>query len=90
MLNLSFFEEPAILIRHDDSWNFGGFQIINILDGTSWIIFGTLLLFTISLLVIIDKIFVASSFFERLSIACLNISGVILGKGKFAFLIIFE
>ena len=78
-----FFEEPVILIRHDDSWNFAGFQIINILDETSWIILGISLLLTICLLVIIDQTVLplANSFYQSLSIASFTIVGVILGKG---------
>ena len=80
-----YFEEPVILIRHDDSWNFAGFQIINLLDETSWITFATLLIFTIFLLNFIDKsiLSLANSFYQSLSSAFLTIFGVMLGKVMF-------
>ena len=78
-----FFEEPAILIRHDDSWNFAGLQFFDISDRTSWIIFGDLIFLTISLILLIDKIILSqeTSLIQSLSNAVLIIIGVILGKG---------
>ena len=75
-----FFGEPKILIRHDETWNFAGLKIFNILDKTSLIIFVACLLFTIGLIVMMDKT-ISSSFIQSLSNALLIIFGVILGKG---------
>ena len=87
-----YFEEPVILIRHDDSWSFAGFQIINLLDETSWITFATLFIFTICLLTFIDKsvLYLANAFNQSLSSAFFTILGVVLGKGMFARSNIFQ
>ena len=79
-----FFEDPVIITRFIDSYSSADFDQINIFDKSSWIVFTTLIIHTIILITIFDRLFLAnkSSMFQRISTASVGIFSTIIGRGE--------
>ena len=78
------FEDTAIITKYFENYSSADFSDITIFDKISWIIFICLIINTIILLILMDKLFYIknNNLFEQLTNGAFIMISTILGKGK--------
>ena len=83
-----FFDDPVVLTKFDDSWNFAGFYSINILDMISRIIFILLIISSMTIITILYKYFLpGKNLVTSIADSAFMLIGLLLGKGDLAHFI---